>query len=54
VNGNIRIVKHEAVADTGSFEVRFFDGRPSRFFYWDDEMPARAGSGSFRFSTFLR
>jgi len=27
----IRIIKHEAVALCGSFEVRFPDGRPSRF-----------------------
>jgi hypothetical protein len=27
------IIKHEAVKDTGSFEVRFRDGRPSVFFY---------------------
>jgi hypothetical protein len=32
----IRIIKHEAVPQTGSFEVRFPDGRPSVFFYWDD------------------
>ncbi len=36
----IRIIKHERVPDTGSFEVRFPDGRPSRFFYWDD-VPGR-------------
>jgi hypothetical protein len=35
----IRIIKHEAVPDCGSFEVRFPD-RPSQFFYWDD-IPAR-------------
>jgi len=28
----IRITKHEAVPKTGSFEVRFADGRPSRHF----------------------
>ena len=33
-------MKHEAVKDTGSFEVRFRDGRPSKFFYWDD-VPSR-------------
>ena len=33
----IRLIKHEAVPKCGSFEVRFSDGRPSRFFYWDDE-----------------
>ena len=36
----IRVVKHEVVPQTGSFEVRFSDGRPSVFFYWDD-IPAR-------------
>jgi len=24
------------VPQTGSFEVRFSDGRPSVYFYWDD------------------
>ena len=32
----IRIIKHEAVAQTGSFEVRFPDGRPSVYFYFED------------------
>ena len=32
----IRVVKHEVVPQTGSFEVRFSDGRPSVYFYWDD------------------
>jgi hypothetical protein len=36
----VRIIKHEAVPDCGSFEVRFADGRPSEYFYWDD-IPAR-------------
>jgi hypothetical protein len=36
----VRIIKHEAIADCGSFEVRFPDGRPSQYFYWDD-IPAR-------------
>ena len=36
----IRIIKHEAVPQTGSFEVRFPDGRPSIYFYWDD-IPTR-------------
>jgi hypothetical protein len=35
-----RVIKHEAVPGCGSFEVRFPDGRPSQFFYWDD-IPAR-------------
>jgi hypothetical protein len=36
----IRIIKHEAMPICGSFEVQFPDGRPSRYFYWDDE-PSR-------------
>jgi hypothetical protein len=32
----IRIIKHEAVPGCGSFEVRFQNGRPSQYFYWDD------------------
>jgi hypothetical protein len=36
----IRIIKHEAVPDCGSFEVRFPDGRPRQYFYWDD-LPSR-------------
>ncbi len=37
---SIRIIKHEAVPQTGSFEVQFSDGRPSVYFYWDD-IPGR-------------
>ena len=36
----IRIIPHEAVPQCGSFEVHFPDGRPSRYFYWDD-IPGR-------------
>ena len=36
----IRIIKHEAVPDCSSFEMRFGDGRASKFFYWDDQ-PSR-------------
>ena len=32
---NIRLIKHEAVSNSGSYEVRV-DGLRSRFFYWDD------------------
>ena len=28
--------------DAGSYEVRFADGRPSVFFYWDDNAGRRA------------
>ena len=36
----IRLIKHKAVPECGSFEVRFSDGRPSQYFYWDD-VPGR-------------
>ncbi len=41
----IRLIKHEAVRGCGSFEVRFPDGKPSRFFYWDDEVSRRLRPG---------
>ena len=31
----VRIIRHEAVPKTGNFEVRFADGRASRYFYYD-------------------
>jgi hypothetical protein len=37
---NVRLIKHEAVPNCGSYEARYADGRPSQFFYWDD-LPAR-------------
>jgi hypothetical protein len=32
---NVRLIKHEAVPRCVSYEVRFPDGRPLRFFYRD-------------------
>jgi hypothetical protein len=35
----VRLLRHTAapaVPDSGSFEVRFPDGRPSAYLYWDD------------------
>ena len=32
----ISLIKHEAVPECGSSEVRFSDGRPPKCFYWDD------------------
>jgi len=32
----VRIIKHEAVPQCGSFEVRYPDDGPSVYFYWDD------------------
>jgi hypothetical protein len=36
----IRLIRHEAMPKCGSYEIRFQDGRPSRFIYWDD-IPGR-------------
>lgn len=36
----IRIIPHEVIPKCGSYEVRFDDGRPSKFFYWED-IPGR-------------
>jgi len=33
---DVHLRKHEAVRDCGSYGVWFDDGRPSRFFYFDD------------------
>ena len=35
-----RIIRHEPVPQSGSYEVRFSDGRESKFFYFDD-LPGR-------------
>jgi hypothetical protein len=37
----VRLIRHEAVPKTGSFEVRFADGRPSVFFYFEDHQGRR-------------
>ena len=37
----IRIIRHEAVPKSGSFEVRFADGRQSKFFHFDDILARR-------------
>ena len=36
----VRLIKHEIVAGRGSFEIRYADGGPSKFFYFDD-LPSR-------------
>jgi len=41
----IRIIRHEVVTQSGSFEVRFTDGRPSRYFYFDDVPGAAPEAG---------
>jgi hypothetical protein len=36
----IEVIKHEAIPGCGSYEVRFPDGRPSKYIYWED-VPSR-------------
>jgi hypothetical protein len=36
----IKVIKHEVVPDCGSYEVRFPDGRPSKYFYFEN-VPGR-------------
>ena len=36
VADRVQIIKHEAVPNCSSYEVRFSDGRPSKYFYWED------------------
>ena len=38
-------IRHEGVNDSGSYEVKFPDGRPSRFFNWDDGPSQRVRPG---------
>ena len=40
VADRVRIIKHEAAPKCGSYEVRYSDGRPSKYFYWED-IPGR-------------
>jgi hypothetical protein len=42
---NVRIIKHEAIPQTGSYEVRFSDGRPSVYHYFDDDPGRRSITG---------
>jgi hypothetical protein len=41
----IRLIKHQSVAQTGSYEVRFPDGRPSVYHYFDDNPGRRSITG---------
>jgi len=43
---SIRIIKHESVPQTGSYEVRFPDARPSVYHYFDDNPGRRSISGT--------
>jgi hypothetical protein len=36
----IRLIKHEIIPDCGSYELRFPDGRPSKYVYFENN-PSR-------------
>jgi len=38
----VRLIRHSVIPNQGSFEVRFADGRPSVYFYWEDDASRRA------------
>jgi hypothetical protein len=38
----VRLIKHEAVPKSGSYEIRFPDGRPSRHVSWDGDPSRRS------------
>jgi hypothetical protein len=40
-----RIIKHEAITRTGSYEVRFTDGWQSVYHYFDDDPGRRSITG---------
>jgi hypothetical protein len=42
---SVRIIKNEAIPQTGSFEVKFADGRPSVYHYFDDDPGRRSITG---------
>ena len=42
---SVCIIRHEAIPQTGSYEVKFTDGRPSVFHYFDDDPGRRSITG---------
>jgi hypothetical protein len=36
----VRLIKHEVIPDCRSYEVRFPDGQPSKYFYFEN-LPSR-------------
>jgi hypothetical protein len=40
----VRLIKHERVPDCGSYEVLYSDGRPSVYFYFEDNPGRRVRS----------
>lgn len=42
---SVRMVKHESIPQAGSYELRFPDGRPSVYHYFDDNLGRRSITG---------
>jgi hypothetical protein len=42
---SVYIIRHEAIPQTGSYEVKFTDGRPSICHYFDDDRGRRSITG---------
>lgn len=42
---SVRIIKHESVPQSGSYEVKFTDGGPSVFHYFDDNAGRQSITG---------
>jgi hypothetical protein len=40
MNAKIRLIKHEVIPDCGSYEIRFPDGRASKYVYFEN-LPSR-------------
>jgi hypothetical protein len=51
---SIRIGKHESIPQTGSYEVRFPDGRPSVYYYFDDNAGRPSITGNMTGAEALR
>jgi hypothetical protein len=50
----VRIIRHESIPQTGSYEVRFSDGRPSVYHYFDDNPGRRSITGAMTGAEALR
>jgi hypothetical protein len=51
---SVRIIRHEAIPQTGSYEVKFTDGRPSVYHYFDDDPGRRSITGKMTSAEALR
>jgi hypothetical protein len=50
----VHIIKHEGIPQSGSYKVRFTDGRPSVYHYFDDDPGRRSITGKMTGAEALR